>query len=193
MISLGQNPYRVALWDSQRETYDCECGYPGQYHMPCRHILAVAKEKNWSYKISWIATVCKEFLNDDYLALLGSCEMQMVSLEDLEQVRATRHPPLQRRAGRPRKFVRLESHTPVYLCSECGNLGHDIRRCPSLQAPPRPLRKRPRACRISTPVRQEKTVVQGRGPAWYRPSSYNLRRRPSRVTEAAIVNSIKCD
>ncbi|KNH04905.1 hypothetical protein XU18_3963 [Perkinsela sp. CCAP 1560/4] len=83
------------------------CPYPGQYLIPCRHIIAVALHKRLPHN-EWIRRSCSKFLMNDYYNSLKNSSVRLVPLQNVQPDGVTVCPERKKSPGRPWKYRRKE-------------------------------------------------------------------------------------
>lgn len=118
------------------EAVSCTCEFIGQHHAPCRHVLAVLNDRNAMEQTVWnyfhacysVAAFADAFKDK---VVFKPIETEMVERADCA------HPVVPARRGRPptKKRALDDGQEPakmIYQCSNCGQHGHNKRRCPAV-------------------------------------------------------------
>ncbi|KNH08599.1 Zinc finger SWIM-type [Perkinsela sp. CCAP 1560/4] len=84
----------------------CSCPYPGQYLIPCRHIIAGALHKRLLHN-EWIRRSCSKFLMNDYYNSLRASSVRLVPLQNIQPDGVTVCPERKKFPGQASKLSAL--------------------------------------------------------------------------------------
>ncbi|KNH07961.1 Zinc finger SWIM-type [Perkinsela sp. CCAP 1560/4] len=91
------------------DSLQCTCGYPMQYQLPCKHMIAFASIRgDLKDYPTWVQRSCSRWVLKNYLKSLEEIRLYPVCWDDMVADGVTTAPPLMKSKGRPRKHKRQE-------------------------------------------------------------------------------------